>query len=196
MTEKRTEPLSPDEETPEAGAPGAGEPAPAEQGVGGNGGPDEQVAALREELEETKQQFLRARADYQNLQRRSQEERQEFGRYQLTSIVLNFLPVLDDLERAVEAASAQGAEEAWLEGVRLVQQKFKGVLEAAGVQEIHALNQPFDPERHEAVGSAPGPEGQVVHLVQRGYALHDRVIRPAMVMVGSGDAPTSENETA
>ncbi len=189
MTEKRTEPLSPDEQAPGNDAPQA------DEGGARPDGPEEQVAALREELEETKQQFLRARADYQNLQRRSQEERQEFGRYQLTSIVLNFLPVLDDLERAIDAASGEGAEEAWLEGVRLVQQKFKGVLEAAGVQEIHALNQPFDPEKHEAVGPAPGPEGQVVHLVQRGYMLGDRVIRPAMVMVGSGQAQASDSES-
>lgn len=63
---------------------------------------EDEVEALRAELEQTRAQFLRARADYQNLERRSQEERREFGRYQITSMVLNLLPVLDDLERALE----------------------------------------------------------------------------------------------
>lgn len=163
MTEERTGPLTPDALS-EA----------------------EELEALRAELDDMKQQFLRARADYQNLQRRAQEERQEFGRYQLVSLVLNILPVLDDLQRALEAAEGQ-ADVAWLEGIRLVEQKFRGTLEAAGVQEIHALNQPFNPEQHEAVGAAPGPEGRVVHIVQRGYMLQDRVIRAAMVLVGNGE---------
>ncbi len=152
------------------------------------------IDALRAELEETRAQFMRARADYQNLERRSQEERREFGRYQVTSLVLNFLPVLDDLERAVELAGGgdggEGAGDAWLEGVRLVEQKFRGVLEAAGVAEIEALGQPFDPERHEAVTSAPGPEGQVIQVARRGYMLQDRVIRAASVVVGNGESGT------
>ncbi|MEX2584039.1 MAG: nucleotide exchange factor GrpE [Gemmatimonadota bacterium] len=165
MTEDHTGPVAPENEgTPEAA--------------------DE---ALRDELERTKQQYLRAVADYQNLQRRSQEERQEFGRYQLTALVLNFLPVLDDLERALESIDAAPEQQSWLEGVQLVAQKFRGVLEASGIQEIHALNQPFNPELHEAAGSAPGPDGQVIHLVRRGYTLQDRVIRAAMVIVGNGE---------
>lgn len=151
---------------------------------------EDEVEALRAELEQTRAQFLRARADYQNLERRSQEERREFGRYQITSMVLNLLPVLDDLERALEVGdqTIDGAATAWLEGVQLVQQKFRGVLEAAGVTEIEAMGQPFDPERHEAVTTAPGPDGQVIEVMRRGYMLQDRVIRPASVVVGSGEA--------
>jgi molecular chaperone GrpE len=172
MTEERTGPLTPDALS-EA----------------------EELEALRAELDDMKQQFLRARADYQNLQRRAQEERQEFGRYQLVSLVRNILPVLDDLQRALEAAEGQ-ADAAWLEGIRLVEQKFRGTLEAAGVQEIHALNQPFNPEQHEAVGAAPGPEGRVVQIVQRGYMLQDRVIRAAMVLVGNGEDTGSAPEAS
>lgn len=69
-----------------------------------------------------------------------------------------------------------------------MQQKFRGVLEAAGVTEIEAMGQPFDPERHEAVTTAPGPDGQVIEVMRRGYMLQDRVIRPASVVVGSGEA--------
>lgn len=177
MTEERTDPVAPE-----------GEDAGAADGV------DEaaSIEELRAALEETQQQYLRAVADYQNLQRRAKEERAEFGRYQLTALILNFLPVLDDLERAVESVDADVADRPWVEGVRLVHQKFRGVLEATGVTEAHALNQPFDPARHEAMGSAPGPEGEVVRVLRRGYELEGRMVRAAMVMVGSGeDAETS-----
>lgn len=145
---------------------------------------------LRAELEQVRAQYQRAMADYQNLERRSREERQEVGRFAAADAIRSFLPVLDDLDRAIEHATVDdaGADEAqWVEGVRLVAQKFRGVLGQHGVQEIDALGHPFDPNQHEAVGSAPGPEGQIVHLLQRGYIMKDRVIRPAMVMVGNGD---------
>jgi molecular chaperone GrpE len=142
----------------------------------------------REELERTRAQLQRAMADYQNLERRSREERGEVGRIALAGVVSGFLPVLDDLERAVEAGRAGGESGPLLDGVDLVLQKFRATLEQYGVREILALGEGFDPAKHEATGAAPGPEGQVVHLVRRGYQLHDRVVRPAMVMVGSGEA--------
>jgi len=146
--------------------------------------------ALQAEATQLRAQLQRAMADYQNLQRRSREERLEVGRYALGDAIRSFLPVLDDLERAVEAAEREAETGSWLEGIRLVVQKFRGTLEQHGVEEIHALGQPFDPNQHEAVGAAAGPDGQVVHLLQRGYTLRERVIRPAMVMVGNGeDAP-------
>jgi len=133
-------------------------------------------------------------ADYQNLLRRSREERAEWSAAAVAGAVTAFLPVLDDLERAIDATPGEQAAEPWAEGVRLVMQKFRGVLEQNGVTEIHALGKPFDPSKHEAAGSAPGPEGAVVHLVRRGYALGDRVVRPAMVIVGAG-APAGAEAT-
>ncbi len=169
-------------------------PAPpeAEASAAGDETPPADVDALREELEQTRAQFQRAVADYQNLERRSREGRLEAGRLALGGLVSGFLPVLDDLERALEVAPAESADAAWVEGVRLVTQKFTSLLEQHGVREIHALGQAFDPTKHEAAGAAPGPEGQVVHLLRRGYTLQDHVIRPAMVMVGSGEGTASE----
>ena len=152
---------------------------------------DAQVEALRAELEQAKQQQLRALADYQNLQRRAQEERTEFGRFQLTATIMNILPVLDDLELALDAVHDGIKDDPWVDGIRLVMQKFRGVLEAAGVKEIHALSQPFSPEKHEAVGNAPGPQNEVVRVLRRGYTLGERVVRPAMVMVGDGEVATT-----
>lgn len=167
----------------------------------GEGTPDgaeapESLDALRAQLEEAQAGYARARADYANLERRSQEQRFEVGRAALGDAVRGFLPILDDLQRALEAAESGGDSGPLVEGVRLVAQKFKSTLEQHGVEEIHALGQPFDPMKHEAVGAAPGPEGTVVHLLQRGYSLRDRVIRPAMVMVGNGeDAPEAKPAT-
>lgn len=176
MTEERSDAVAPEDESP-ASAP--------------EGQPAESVESLRAELEQARAQHLRAVADYQNLQRRAQEERAEFGRYQLVASLLNFLPVLDDLERAVESPHEDIKDHAWVTGVELVLQKFRGVLESAGVTEILALGAAFDPAKHEAVGSAPGPDGTVVRVLRRGYALSDRVIRAAMVLVGDGDRGTS-----
>jgi molecular chaperone GrpE len=179
-------------DTPEADA-SADDALPADAG----GATDAQD--LQQELEQVRAQYARALADYQNLERRSREDRAEVGRAALAGVVVGLLPVLDDLQRAIEAADnandarddhpeASVDEASWLEGVRLVAQKFAQTLQQLGMEEIHALGQPFDPNRHEAVGGAPGPDGQVVHLLRRGYLLKGQVVRPAMVMVGNGEA--------
>ena len=170
MTEDRSDAVAPESDSPASDAAS-----------------EETVESLRAELEQARGAHLRAVADYQNLQRRAQEERAEFGRYQLTASILNFLPVLDDLERAVESPHEDIKDHAWVTGVELVMQKFRSVLESAGVTEILALGAAFDPAKHEAVGSAPGPDGTVVRVLRRGYVLNDRVMRAAMVLVGDGD---------
>jgi molecular chaperone GrpE len=157
---------------------------------------DEDAAALREQLDQARAQYQRAVADYQNLQRRSQQDRLDSTRQTLTALVRNFLPVLDDLNRALDSVDAELADHRWVEGVRLVRQKFWGVLEAAGVSEIAASGERFDPQIHEAVGYAPGPDGCVAQLVQAGYAIGDRVIRPAMVLVGNGEGAVSDADDA
>ncbi|GMU40533.1 MAG: protein GrpE [Chloroflexota bacterium] len=162
--------------------------------LGGNAAPEggaDDLEALRAALDEARAREARALADYQNLLRRAREERAEIGRIAVADAVAGLLPVLDDLERAVDSAPEDVRDHAFAEGVRLVLQGFRRALEQRGVEEIHALHQPFDPNKHEAVGQAPGPENQVVHLVRRGYAVNDRVIRPAMVMVGSGEGATT-----
>ncbi len=148
------------------------------------------VATLEAELASARQQHLRAVADYQNLRRRSDEERKEYARYTLAALVINYLPVLDDLDRAIGSVDAEIAEHRWVEGVRMVERKFRGVLEASGVRPIDAVGQPFDPAEHEAISYAPGPEGQVVAVAEPGYTLDDRVIRAARVVIGDGTAGT------
>lgn len=146
-------------------------------------------ALLDEEREKSQsymQSWQRAAADYQNYKRRVEEERSEAARFASASLVINLLPLLDDLDRALHNIDATLAGLTWVDGIRLIQRKFAAVLEVAGVQEIAADGETFDPAVHEAVSQAPGEEGKVVAVVQKGYRLGDRVIRPAMVIVGQG----------
>ena len=144
-------------------------------------------ARLQEEQEKAQQHFSnwqRAAADYQNFKRRVEQERSEVGRLVTASLVINLLPLLDDLERALRTVDIKLAGLTWIDGIWLIYRKFQAVLENAGVQEIAAEGQPFDPKVHEAISEAPGDDGKVVSVVQKGYALGERVIRPAMVIVG------------
>jgi molecular chaperone GrpE len=164
---------------------------PPEDAVSDEAAPEQGAApALEHELEDLRQKYLRAVADYQNLRRRSDEERKEWSRYTLTSVIVNYLPVLDDLDRALASVDADIAEHRWVEGVRMVERKFRTVLESSGVQPIEAEGMTFDPAVHEAISYAPGPEGSVVAVVQAGYTVDGRVIRPARVVVGSGQPTT------
>jgi len=135
-------------------------------------------------------QWQRVAADYQNLKRRTEQEREEFGRYANVALITNILPAVDDFDRALANVDPLivGAGAGWVDGMRAIQRKLRGALEASGVTEIRAEGEPFDPNIHEAIGEAPGESGTVVNEVQRGYRLGNRVIRPAMVMVGNGQA--------
>ena len=96
------------------------------------------------------------------------------------------LPVLDDLERAFAAIPPDLASADWVEGIRLIERKLWAVLELQGLSQIKALGEPFDPNLHEAVRQDKGKEGIVIEEVQKGYRLHDKVIRPSKVIVGNG----------
>ena len=155
------------------------------------------VALTMEDLEarcdELAAAHARAIADYRNLERRTQEGRAELRRLTTASVVINVLPIYDDLTRALEAVDEDIAERDWVSGISLIRDKFQGVVAATGAQELEALGQPFDPRLHQAVGYAAGPDGLVVHVMQSGWVVDDHVIRPAMVMVGSGDAAPSSS---
>lgn len=97
------------------------------------------------------------------------------------------MPVLDDLERALAAIPPEFDGHDWVEGVRLVERKFKSSLEAQGVRPILALGMAFDPNLHEGVRQDKGPEGMVVQEVQKGYTMNDKLLRPAKVVVGNGE---------
>ena len=130
--------------------------------------------------------WRRAEADFENYKRRIEQERAESAKFAGMSLILNILPVVDDLERAFKSIPEKLAHLTWTEGIRLIHRKLQATLEAQGVTEIKALGETFDPSVHEAVGQTAGEEGKVIEEAQRGYKLHGRVIRPAFVIVGNG----------
>ncbi len=159
------------------------------------------VDGLRKRLEEEKERaqlhfasWQRSAADFQNLKRRMEQERGEVARLANVSLVINLLPLMDDLERALRNVDTKLAGLTWIDGIWLIQRKFEAVLENAGVKEIQADSQPFDPQVHEAISETAGEEGMVISGVKKGYALGDRVIRPAMVIVGNGAGKTEQAE--
>jgi molecular chaperone GrpE len=165
-------------EPPEAGP---ARPEPAEGRA-----PEDQLAQAKEDAQKYLANWQRAEADFQNYKRRVEQERDENRRFASAALIINILPILDDLERALMSVDTHIAGLTWFDGIRLIHRKLQLVLENAGVSTIEAEGQQFDPRYHEAVMHHEGEEGKVLAEVQRGYKLYDRVLRPAIVVVGSG----------
>ena len=108
------------------------------------------------------------------------------GRLANAALVINILPTLDDLERALTSVDSHLAGLTWIDGIWLIYRKLQAVLEASGVKQINTEGQEFDPRFHEAVMTGEGEENKIISEVQKGYMLGDRVIRPAAVVVGRG----------
>lgn len=146
-----------------------------------------ELAAEREKAETYYKNWQRAAADFANFKRRVEQERQETARLSNAALVINLLPVFDDMDRAVGSVDSTLAGLNWVQGIMAIHAKFGRLLEAMGVTEVKAEDGQFDPACHEAIGRQPGEDGKVLHVVQKGYELQGKVIRPAMVIVGSGE---------
>lgn len=143
----------------------------------------EQLTVAKAEAAEYKDGYLRALADFQNFKRRTDAERAETYQLAVGNIVKRYLPIMDDLERAL---AARPADLVWADGIELIYRKLATILENEGVKRIETDGQPFDPNFHEAVSQegAEGVEsGYIIAVVQHGYMLGDRVVRPAQVRV-------------
>ena len=164
-------------------------------------GEEEDVASLKKALAEEQARaegylasWQRAQADFVNYKRRTEQERNEMVMLASATLMLNLLPVLDDLERALDNVSEKLSGLAWVDGIVLIYRKLKATLEGNGLSEIKALGETFDPNFHEAALYVDGEEGKVIEELQKGYMLHDRVLRPAMVKVGKGLMEKEEKE--
>lgn len=152
---------------------------------------EEALAQVARERDEYLDQLQRSRADFDNYRKRVERERPLLAEAGVRDLVSELLPVLDNLERALEALVAAGDEAAGgiVAGVEMVRQQLGGLLAGRGVEEIPAAGEAFDPNVHEAVQGVPSPEhpeGTVVAVVERGYRMSDTVIRPARVVVSQG----------
>lgn len=146
---------------------------------------------LTVELAAANDRVLRLQAEMQNLRNRTSREIADERRYAAMPILRDLLPVVDNIDRAIEAAEKAGEAENLLEGFRLVRQQLLTTLQAHGATPIEALGQPFDPNFHEAILHQPSPDvaaNTVTMVTQQGYTLHDRVVRPSQVIVSSGPA--------
>jgi molecular chaperone GrpE len=155
----------------------------------------ERIGQLERELEDARRSdaehrnnWHRSAADFANYKRRTDEERTTLTQFSNAILIGKLLSVLDDFDRALESVPAEEAGDPWVEGVQLVERKLRNVLESEGVTPIEAVGEQFDPNLHEAVvheDTAEHPDNQVIDELQRGYRLHDRLIRPSLVRVAN-----------
>jgi molecular chaperone GrpE len=140
---------------------------------------------LKKQLDEQKNKLLRALADFDNYKKRVAIEREQFVQFANETLISELLPIIDGFARAMDAAEKVKAGEEMIKGLALIKKQFEDVLKKHGVDEIEALGKPYDANVHEAIlqKEHEGPEGVIVEEMQKGYALHGRVIRPSMVIV-------------
>ncbi len=145
------------------------------------------LARTREQADQNLANWQRAAADFSNYKRRTEDERTAVGMMANAVLLGRLLSVIDDFDRALESVP-EDVHEGWLDGIRLVERKLQALLEAEGVTPIEAIGQPFDPNLHEAVvheETGEHPDNTVIGEVQRGYLLHERVLRPSLVRVAN-----------
>lgn len=161
-------------------------PGPETPGAGANEAPPD----LEAELAETKDKLLRALAEQQNMRRIMQRERDEAVKFAASKLAEDLLETLDNLRRAIESASATGSGEVEMKrlvsGVEVTERNLLAALERHGVRKIDPLGEVFDPNLHQAVFQRPDDEeGKIIEVLQPGYLMHERLLRPAMVGVGT-----------
>ena len=142
-----------------------------------------QLAETQSQAAEYKDGWQRSAADFQNYRRRVEAEKAETYQMAVGNIIKRYLPVLDDMERAMES---RPPDLAWANGIELIYRKLQAILEAEGIKRIDAEGQKFDPNFHEAISQEPAEgveSGTVIAVIRNGYMLGERVIRPAMVRV-------------
>ncbi len=154
------------------------------------------VSELEQAYEEQRNLYLRALADFQNYRRRQQEEMERQRGLLLEALMEELLPILDNFERALQAAEATRELEPLLEGVRITERQIKALLARYDIHPIEAIGQPFDPNFHEAiqrVETTDYEDGIVIDEVERGYRMGERVLRPSRVIVARRPSEPSQS---
>jgi len=147
--------------------------------------PEDALAVVTAERDDYLDQLQRSRAEFVNFRRRSDQERAQLREFVARDISSQFIPVIDDFERAMTMAPSDPEDAKFVQGVEMIHAKLKSVFDRLGVTRIDAVGQPFDPALHEAVASEPGTSGStVVEVYQNGYRIGDTLVRPAMVKTG------------
>jgi molecular chaperone GrpE len=157
---------------------------------------DEALAAKAQEVERLQDRLVRLQAEFENYKKRMAREKAEFLKFATEGLLLEFLPILDNLERAIASARTEtSGREAVVEGVDMIARLFRATLEKAGVKPMDAVGKPFDPSLHQAVAqveSPGGPDHVVLEEIQKGFLLEGRVLRAAMVKISRASSPEAE----
>ena len=141
---------------------------------------------LQAKIDELQNRMIRMQADTDNFRRRIQREQDDARKFESLRLLRDILPGLDGLNRAISSAEQTGDMQTLLDGIRMVAQQFRDTLKAHAAEPIEAIGKPFDPNLHEALTQIPSAEHEpmtVLQVVEMGYRLHDRVVRPARVIV-------------
>lgn len=147
---------------------------------------EDEVSALKEELEAEQNKYLRLLADYDNFKRRTQKDREISAKFRSQSLLTDLLPVLDNFERALAVEAKSDDAISIMKGVEMVQKSLHEAVKREGLEEVKAVGEPFDPNFHQAVMQEKDENaepGTVLQELQKGYTLKGRVLRPAMVKV-------------
>jgi molecular chaperone GrpE len=155
--------------------------------------------ALAEEKERAERylaNWQRSQANLENYIKRAEQEKAETVECANRVLILDLLPIVDDFERAFASLPVELDEQNWTDGIKLIYNKVKAVLETQGLAEINAKGEYFDPYWHEAAGQLEGEEGTVVEEIRKGYKLKDRLLRPSVVMVGAGNKNKIQEESS
>lgn len=158
---------------------------------------DDRVAALVKECAEWKDKYLRSMAEFENYRRRSIQEKTDWIKLATQRLALDICDVLDNFERALMQVEGTGEENTFVKGVKLIEQQLRKALEKEQITRIEALGKEFDPSLHEALAHIPSEYGEniVAAVIQNGYMMHDKVLRPVRVAVSSGkveDQPAAQ----
>ncbi len=160
----------------------------------------EQLLRAEKEAEESRLGWQRTAADFANFRRRTEQDREQSLGLANESLLAKLLAIVDDFDRAIAQMPADLRQLGWIEGIVAIDRKLRQLLESEGLTPIEAQGQPFDPHEHEAVvqeETSSVPEGTVTNELQRGYRIRDRVLRPALVAVAkspSGGGPDGSPE--
>lgn len=193
-------PESSDDQSEDANGPPGGEAAEAAHATHTESSPEDRVVELEEERVELLSRLARAQADHSNLKRRAAQEGEEVRKFANQIFAAEVVRVVDSLDRALGSIPESLAGFAWIDGLLIVRAQFDAVLKAQGIAPIEAVGEKFDPRYHEAVSSDDSDtavDGAVVlEEYQRGYVIHDRVLRPTLVRAGSPETPSDDIEEA
>ncbi|MCD6358355.1 MAG: nucleotide exchange factor GrpE [Dehalococcoidia bacterium] len=153
--------------------------------------------ALNKEKEKSERylaNWQRAQADSENYKKRTEQEKESITKFANMIFILNLLPIIDDMDRALNSIPHNLKKLSWIDGFELIYRKFKAAMENQGLAEIEALGETFDPSLHEAIAHTDGEEDKVIDVTQKGYTLNGKILRPAMVIVGRGKSKANEVE--